>query len=172
MGGALLGLSAGESRCRFLKIVGFSAGSTSMRTYGQGIIGHPTLLQHCLKLGGEREIGLFGSGVSWRAAPCTSGPGHLGDSSRPSEQVSVPLEVNRRGQVDQGPGLQTDLGGWCCAHQGKAAGRHPGAANQRRRELQRNPVILLQLSCPWRVGAKGRGGRGGGEGHSTGFFGP
>lgn len=28
----------------------------------------------------------------------------------------------------------------------------------RRRGLQRNPVILLQLSCPWRVGAQGREG--------------
>lgn len=33
-------------------------------------------------------------------------------------------------------------------------------------------MILLQLSCPWRVGAQERGGRGGGEEHSTGFFGP
>lgn len=56
-----LGLSAGKSRGGFLKAVRFStertqrdtgkkSGAIPKRTYTQGIIGHPTLLQHCLKL--------------------------------------------------------------------------------------------------------------------------
>lgn len=49
-------------------------------------------------------------------SPFTDGPGHLGGQFIILRQVSVALGVNRRNQVDQKPVLQTDLGGWCCAH--------------------------------------------------------
>lgn len=55
---------------------------------------------------------------------------------------------------------------------GVAAGRRHGAANQRRRGLRRKPVLPLQLSCPCRVGAKGRGEEGVGKDIPQAFLAP
>ncbi|XP_037351012.1 septin-4 isoform X7 [Talpa occidentalis] len=48
-------------------------------------------------------------------------------------------------------------GGWCCAHQGRQRAASWGSQSEEEGTAEK-PVILLQLSCPWRVGAKGRGG--------------
>lgn len=58
--------------------------------------------------------------------------------------------------MDQEPVWQTDLGGWCCAHRGR---QRAGITEQPIRgggDCRKKRVILLQLSCPWRVGATGR----------------
>lgn len=41
---------SGVLRWENTKDTGKKSGALSIRTYTQGIIGHPTLLQHCLKL--------------------------------------------------------------------------------------------------------------------------
>lgn len=97
-----LGLSAGESRGRFLKTVGFSAGRTQRDTWeekwgcshdnlypGDYGTSHPTSSLLKVKVR-ERERNPLGMESPEWLCPCTDGPGHLGDSSQLSDRPPCP----------------------------------------------------------------------------------
>lgn len=94
----------------------------------------------------------------------------LGTTHNPLTGLCV-LGGYRTGQVDQEPELQTDLGGWCCAHRGRQQAGVMGSQSEEEGTAEKlSDPAAAELSLEG--GSQGKGRRRGWEGHSTGFFGP